>query len=69
MLQTAQGVLEVLRHPKANVTPTAEDKLRVVIVWYLSVPPNTVTKEDIAEIEKELQAAGANVAAFEYVRR
>ena len=45
------------------------DKLRLVIVFYLSVPDNTISKEDIAELEKELKAAGANTAAFEYVRR
>ncbi|GJJ07194.1 hypothetical protein Clacol_001394 [Clathrus columnatus] len=67
--QTAQGILEALKHPKPNVTPTPEDKLRLVIVWYLSVPDHTIAKDDIAEIEKELKAAGANIAAFEYVRR
>ena len=28
-----------------------------------------ISKDDIAELEKELKAAGADVAAFEYVRR
>ncbi|KAF8592781.1 Sec1-like protein [Ramaria rubella] len=67
--QTTQTILETLRHPKPDVAPTAIDKLRLVIVFYLSVPDHTISKEDIAEIEKELKAAGANVAAFEYVRR
>jgi hypothetical protein len=58
-----------LRHPKPDVVPTATDKLRLVIVFYLSVSDNTMSKEDIAELEKELKAAGANIAAFEYVRR
>jgi hypothetical protein len=38
-------------------------------VFYLSSPDNVVTKDDIAELEKELKAAGADVAAFDYVRR
>ncbi|PCH34028.1 Sec1-like protein [Wolfiporia cocos MD-104 SS10] len=67
--QTVQAILETLRHPKDGVTPTPVDKLRLVLVWYLSMPDNAVSKEDIAELEKELKAAGADVAAFEYVRR
>ena len=67
--QTTQSILETLRHPKPDVAPTASDKLRMVIVFYLSVPDHTISKEDIAQLEKELKAAGANVAAFEYVRR
>ncbi|RPD55850.1 Sec1-like protein [Lentinus tigrinus ALCF2SS1-6] len=67
--QTAQAILEFLRNPKGDAHPTAIDKLRLVIVWYLSAPNNAVSKDDIAELEKELKAAGADVAAFEYVRR
>ncbi|KAI0651970.1 Sec1-like protein [Trametes meyenii] len=67
--QTAQAILEFLRNPKADVFPTAVDKLRLVLVWYLSVPDNAFSKDDIAELEKELKATGADVSAFEYVRR
>ncbi|PSS29572.1 hypothetical protein PHLCEN_2v2720 [Hermanssonia centrifuga] len=67
--QTVQTILETLRNPKPDVTPTATDKLRLVLVFYLSSPDNAISKEDIAELEKELKAAGADVAAFEYVRR
>lgn len=69
IFQTAQGILEILKNPKPNVTPTPGDKLRLVIVWYLSVPDHSIAKDDISEIEKELKNAGASVAAFEYVRR
>jgi hypothetical protein len=48
---------------------TALDKLRLVLVFFLSVPDNAITKDDIAELEKELKSAGAEVSAFEYVRR
>lgn len=68
-LQTTHSVLEFLRSPKTEGKPTAEDKLRLVLVFYLSSPDNSISKEDIAELEKELKAAGADVAAFEYVRR
>ncbi|KAI0375118.1 Sec1-like protein [Pilatotrama ljubarskyi] len=67
--QTAQAILEFLRNPKPDVHPTPVDKLRLVLVWYLSVPDNAISKDDIVELEKELKAAGAEVAAFEYVRR
>ena len=51
------------------MAPTPADKLRLVLVFYLSSPDNAISKEDIAELEKELKAAGADTAAFEYVRR
>lgn len=62
-------MLEFLRNPKTEGKPTVADKLRLVIVFYLSVSDNAISKDDIAELEKELKAAGADVAAFQYVRR
>lgn len=62
-------ILETLRHPKPDVVSTPTDKLRLVLVFYLSSPDNAISKDDIAELEKELKAAGADTAAFEYVRR
>jgi hypothetical protein len=38
-------------------------------VFYLSSADNVISKDDIAELEKELNAADADVAAFDYVRR
>ena len=38
-------------------------------MYYLSVPDNAISKDDIEALEKELKTAGADVAAFEYVRR
>ncbi|KZT44570.1 Sec1-like protein [Sistotremastrum suecicum HHB10207 ss-3] len=67
--QTLQSVLETLRTPKPGVTLTAQDKLRLVLVFYLSLPDNALSKDDIASLEKELKSAGAEVTAFEYVRR
>ncbi|KAL5519006.1 SLY1 [Sanghuangporus vaninii] len=67
--QTTQSILELLRHPKSDGKPTPADKLRLVIVFYLSLPDNAISKEDVAELEKELKAAGADVSAFEYIRR
>ena len=68
--QSAQAILELLRNPKAGAAPTPADKLRLVLVWYLSAPDSALAnKDDVAELERELGAAGAGVAAFEYVRR
>jgi sec1 family domain-containing protein 1 len=66
--QTVPAVLELLRG-KEGANPTATDKLRLAIVFYLSMPDNALSKDDVAELEKELKAAGADVAAFEYVRK
>ncbi|KAJ3761907.1 Sec1-like protein [Lentinula raphanica] len=65
--QTTQSILEILRssRPDGNFTPL--DKLRLVLVFYLSSPD--LSKDDVAELEKELKSAGADVAAFDYVRR
>ena len=38
-------------------------------MFYLSSPDNAISKDDIAELEKELKAAGADVSAFDYLRR
>ena len=67
--QSAQAILEFLKNPKADVHPTPEDKLRLVLVWYLSAPDSALAKDDITALEAELRAAGADLAAFEYVRR
>jgi hypothetical protein len=61
--------LEFLRAPRTDGTLDPVDKLRLVLVFYLSAAENAISKDDILELEKELKAAGADVAAFEYVRR
>lgn len=65
--KTTQTILEILRtsRPDGNFTPL--DKLRLVLIFYLSSPD--ISKDDVAELEKELKSAGAEVAAFDYVRR
>lgn len=63
------SILEILRAPRPSGTFTPEDKLRLVLVFYLSSPDNAISKDDVAELGKELQKAGASTEAFEYVRR
>lgn len=67
--QTVTSVLETLRASRPDGNFTAVDKLRLVLVFYLSAPDTLITKDDVAELEKELRSSGADVAAFEYVRR
>ncbi|PPQ64299.1 hypothetical protein CVT26_002182 [Gymnopilus dilepis] len=67
--QTTASILEFLRAPRPDGELTATDKLRLVLVFYLSAPDNAISKDDVAELEKELKSAGADMAAFEYVRR
>ncbi|KAF7338452.1 Sly1 vesicle trafficking sec1-like protein [Mycena venus] len=66
--QSMQTVLATLRGDSPALSP--EDKLRLVLVFYLSRgSDNALSKDDINELEKELKSAGAGVGAFEYVRK
>ncbi|KIY73526.1 Sec1-like protein [Cylindrobasidium torrendii FP15055 ss-10] len=67
--QSMQTILELLHAPRENGPFTPEDKLRLILVFYLSSPDNALTKDDLAELEKELKNSGADVAALEYVKR
>ncbi|KAF5312827.1 hypothetical protein D9619_002714 [Psilocybe cf. subviscida] len=67
--QTTATILEFLRAPRTDGELTPNDKLRLILVFYLSAADNAISKDDVQELEKELKAAGADVAAFEYVRR
>ncbi|KAI0319046.1 Sec1-like protein [Amylostereum chailletii] len=67
--QTVATILETLRTPKAEGQPTPLDKLRLVLIFYLSSPDNAISKDDIAALEAELKKAGVDVASFDYVRR
>jgi hypothetical protein len=61
--------LEFLRAPRTDGSLDPIDKLRLVLMFYLSAADNAISREDIAELEKELKSAGADLASFEYVRR
>ncbi|ESK92130.1 sly1 protein [Moniliophthora roreri MCA 2997] len=67
--QTVATVLETLRSKREDGEFAPQDKLRLVLLFYLSSPDNALSKEDIAELEKELKTAGADTSAFDYVRR
>ncbi|KAK7015024.1 Sly1 vesicle trafficking sec1-like protein [Favolaschia claudopus] len=66
--QSMQTILTTLRGDTPALS--VEDKLRLVLVFYLSRgSDNALSKDDINELEKELKSAGASVGAFEYVRK
>ncbi|KAF8743678.1 hypothetical protein AX14_001210 [Amanita brunnescens Koide BX004] len=68
--QTVNSILETIRNPRSDGTHyKPEDKLRLVLIYYLTAPGNVISKDDFAELEKELQASGAEVSALQYVRR
>jgi hypothetical protein len=67
--QSVATVLEYLRSPKGGGKPTPVDKLRLVLVFYLSSLDNAISNEDVGELEAELKKQDADLAAFEYVRR
>lgn len=67
--QTVATVLEYLRTPKGEGKPTSVDKLRLVLVFYLSSQDNAISKDDVSELETELKKQGGDIAPFEYVQR
>ncbi|KIL71633.1 hypothetical protein M378DRAFT_183014 [Amanita muscaria Koide BX008] len=66
--QNLSTILEIIRNPRSDGTHyKPEDKLRLALMYYLAAPD--LSKDDFAELEKELKTCGAEVAALEYVRR
>ncbi|BEI92684.1 uncharacterized protein CcaverHIS019_0503120 [Cutaneotrichosporon cavernicola] len=68
---TKAQVLAAMRgqtdEPGQIAHPTPEDQLRLAIIFYLSVPD--MPKADLDEITGQLQSAGADVSALEYVKK
>lgn len=66
--QTKQTILEALRDTsKPNGVP--QDKLRLLICYYLSTPDNALNKDDIADFERALKDTGVDLAPWEYVKK
>lgn len=55
--------------PDQPAHPTPDDQLRLIIIYYLSMTDQTLSKEDLAEFTSLLKDAGANVAALDYVKK
>lgn len=65
-MQTKAAVLEALKDKSKN---NAEDKVRLLIVFYLSHPDNAIPKEDIAEYENTLKDSGTDISPWQYVKK
>lgn len=66
IVNTMKGLTD---EPDTTANPTAEDQLRLVLIYYLSVPDQALTKEDLVELRNMLSAAGADVNALDYVKQ
>lgn len=55
--------------PGQTAAPTPDDQLRLVIIYYLSMADQSMSKEDLAELSNILVEAGADVAALDYVKK
>jgi len=64
--QTKAAILEAIKDSEKK---DADDKLRLLIVFYLSVPDHAIPKEDIVEYERALKEAGAEISAWQYVKK
>lgn len=60
--------MDVLRD-RDEMTCTPADKLRLVLIYFLSVPDTTISKEDMADLALALKASGADLAALEFVKK
>lgn len=59
----------VTEDPETTAKPTPEDQLRLVIIYYLTVPDNAISKEDMNELTNVLKLAGADLKALDYVKK
>lgn len=67
--QTTAAILEVLRGKPDTGTPSPEDKLRLVLIYFLSAPDSLISKDDLTELEKELKASGSDTVVLDYVKK
>ncbi|KAG5438224.1 hypothetical protein PCANB_003075 [Pneumocystis canis] len=61
--QTKSSILEIIRDPQKK----AEDKLRIFIIYYLSV--DNISKIDMLEYEEALKKAGCDLKPLIYVKK
>ncbi|KAL7004180.1 Vesicle trafficking between the ER and Golgi [Cystobasidiomycetes sp. EMM_F5] len=64
--QTKAAMLEAIRDAEKK---NAEDKLRLLMVFYMSMPDHAVPKDDILEYERALNEVGADLSAWQYIKK
>lgn len=64
-----QAVVEALKSAESTAPDVPEDKLRLLLCLYLSVPDGAIPQSDLAEYERLVRESGVNMAAWDYVKR
>lgn len=64
--QTKALMLEALRDPAKE---KAEDKLRLLLCFYLTVADNAIPKDDLVEYERALKETGVDMGPWEYAKK
>jgi hypothetical protein len=74
--QTKAAILAALKGQTADAEgqthqakPTAEDQMRLAVIYYLSLPDGQLSKDDLKELTELLTEAGADVKALDYVKK
>lgn len=66
--QTKASILEALRDTsKPDGNP--QDKLRLLICYYIATPDSALTKDDLADFERALKETGVDMKPWEYVKK
>jgi sec1 family domain-containing protein 1 len=67
--ETKQQILAHLKEDKEN-PGQPEDKLRLFIIWFLSLSPEQdVSRAEWTQFEEALSAAGADTGCLPYIRQ
>lgn len=64
--QSKSVVMDAIRNPALQ---NVEDKLRLFLIYYLSVPSTTLTSKDVDEFEAALKEQGADLSALQYAKK
>lgn len=64
--QSKSAIMEALRNPEMK---GIEDKVRLFLIYYLSMPSNSLSSKDVEDFESVLKEQGADLAALNYVKK
>ncbi|KAK4050541.1 Vesicle trafficking between the ER and Golgi [Microbotryomycetes sp. JL221] len=64
--QTKAQLLEMIRDPTKE---NPEDKMRLLLCFYFSSPDNAISRDDLAEYERSLQATGVDMGPWHFAKK
>ncbi|KAK4052065.1 Vesicle trafficking between the ER and Golgi [Microbotryomycetes sp. JL201] len=64
--QTKAQLLEMIRDPTKE---NPEDKMRLLLCFYFSSPDHAISKDDLAEYERSLQATGVDMGPWHFAKK